>query len=169
MPTHISVQQQACRLEGFGWCIKIIIYISICYIHCYCMKRPKIKAPPKCTSFSIQCFISQGQRSLRLTGLATAPCEHHYGQLTSESQFQIVESSRSYTNAATINQLKYRSRTCITGNIALRQWSLANKALGCTSCFIASRPHPRAIFYIMHSHGTLTSIKNVKSYQPCMG
>ena len=61
-------------------------------------------------------------------------------------------------NAATINQLKYRSRSCITGNIALGAWSRANKALGCASYFIGSRPRPRAIFPVMHSHGTLTSI-----------
>ena len=61
-------------------------------------------------------------------------------------------------NAATINQLKYRSRSCITPNIALGAWSRANKALGCASCFIVSRPHPCAIFAVMHSHGTLTSI-----------
>ena len=33
-------------------------------------------------------------------------------------------------------------------------------ALGCASCFIGSRPRPRAIFPVMHSHGTLTSIRN---------
>ena len=61
-------------------------------------------------------------------------------------------------NSTTINQLKYRFRSCITENIALGAWSRANKALGCASCFIGSRPHPRAIFPVMHSHGTLTSI-----------
>ena len=29
---------------------------------------------------------------------------------------------------------------------------------GVVSCFIGSRPHPRAIFAVMHSHGTLTSM-----------
>ena len=57
----------------------------------YCMKPPNIKAP-KCTLFSIQCFIFQGQRSQALTGLATAHCEHRWGQLTLESQYRIVES-----------------------------------------------------------------------------
>ena len=61
-------------------------------------------------------------------------------------------------NSATINQLKYRSRSYITENIALGAWSRANKALGCASCFIGSRPQPRAILAVMHSHGTLTSI-----------
>ena len=61
-------------------------------------------------------------------------------------------------NSATINQLKYRSRSCITENIALGAWSRENKALGCASCFIGSRPRLRAIFPVMHSHGTLTSI-----------
>ena len=44
----------------------------------YCMKPPNIKAS-KCTLFSIQCFIFQGQRSQGLTGLATAPSEHRDG------------------------------------------------------------------------------------------
>ena len=34
---------------------------------------------PKCTLFSIQCFIFQGQRSQGLTGLSMAPCEHSRG------------------------------------------------------------------------------------------
>ena len=46
----------------------------------------------KCTLFSIQYFIFQGQRSQGLTGLATAPSEHRDGQLTSENPFRIVES-----------------------------------------------------------------------------
>ena len=54
----------------------------------YCMKPPNIKAP-KCTLFS---FIFQGQMSQALTGLATAHCEHRWGQLTLESPFRIVES-----------------------------------------------------------------------------
>ena len=58
-------------------------------------------------------------------------------------------------NAATIN---YRYHSCIMENIVLRAWSRENKALGCASCFIGSRPHPRVIFAVMHSHGTLTSI-----------
>ena len=60
-------------------------------MYIYCMKPPNIKAP-KCTLFSIQCFIFQGQRSQALTGLATAHCEHRWGQLTLESQYRIVES-----------------------------------------------------------------------------
>ena len=54
-------------------------------------------------------------------------------------------------NVATIN---HHSRSCIMENIALGAWSLANKALGCASCFIGSRPRPRAIFPVMHSQGT---------------
>ena len=72
----------------------------------YCMKSPNIKAP-KCTLFS---FIFQGQRSQALTGLATAHCEHRWGQLTLESPFRIVEAAEA-KNAATINQLKYRSHS----------------------------------------------------------
>ena len=34
---------------------------------------------------------------------------------------------------------------------------------GCASCFIGSRPHPRAIFAVMHSHDTLTCIKQCSS------
>ena len=60
-------------------------------IYIYCMKPPNIKAP-KCTLLSIQCFIIQGQRSRELTGLATAHCEHRWGQITLESPFRIVES-----------------------------------------------------------------------------
>ena len=58
------------------------------------IKSPNVKAP-KCTLFSIQYFIFQGQRSQGLTGLATAPSEHRDGQLTSESPFRIIESSGS--------------------------------------------------------------------------
>ena len=58
------------------------------YIYIYCMKPPNIKAP-KCTLYS---FIFQGQRSQGLNGLATAHCEHRWGQLTSESPFRIIES-----------------------------------------------------------------------------
>ena len=77
-----------------------VLYILLCrgaaipYIQVgviYCMKPPNIKAP-KCTLFSLQYFIFQGQRSQGLTGLATAPSEHRDGQLTSESPFRIVES-----------------------------------------------------------------------------
>ena len=79
------------------------------------------------------------------------------GSLLRRAHFESLRAAEA-KNAATINQLKYRSRSCITGNIALGAWSRANKALGCASCFIGSRPRPRAIFPVMHSHGTLTSI-----------
>ena len=125
-------------------------------MYVYCMKPPNIKAP-KCTLFCKQYFIIQGQRSQGLTGLATAPSEHRDGQLTSETHFESLRAAEA-KNSATINQLKYRSRSCITENIALGAWSRANKALGCASCFIGSRPRPRAIFPVMHSRGTLTSI-----------
>ena len=69
-------------------CIYIHVYI---YIYIYCMNPPNNKAT-KCTLFSIQYFIFQGQRSQALTGLATAHCEHRWGQLTLESPFRIVES-----------------------------------------------------------------------------
>ena len=75
------------------------------------------------------------------------------GSLLRRAHFESLRAAEA-KNAATINQLKYRSRSCITGNIALGAWSRANKALGCASCFIGSRPRPRAIFPVMHSHGT---------------
>ena len=76
------------------------------------------------------------------------------GSLLRRAHFESLRAAEA-KNSATINQLKYRSRSCITENIALGAWSRANKALGCASCFIGSRPRPRAV---MHSHGTLTSI-----------
>ena len=79
------------------------------------------------------------------------------GSLLRRAHFESLRAGEA-KNSATINQLKYRSRSCITANIALGAWSRANKALGCASCFIGSRPHPRAIFAVMHSHGTLTSM-----------
>ena len=60
------------------------------------------------------------------------------GSLLRRAHFESLRTAEA-KNAATINQLKYRSRSCITGNIALGAWS-------------------RAIFPVMHSHGTLTSI-----------
>ena len=69
---------------------RLSVYIYM-YIYVYCMKPPNIKAP-KCTLFSIQYFIIQGQRSQALAGLATAHGEHRWGQLTLESPFRIVES-----------------------------------------------------------------------------
>ena len=79
------------------------------------------------------------------------------GSLLQRAHFESLRAAEA-KNSATINQLKYRSRSCITANIALGAWSRANKALGCASCFIGSRPRPRAIFAVMHSLGTLTSI-----------
>ena len=87
------------------------------------------------------------------------------GSLLRRAHFELLRAAEA-KNSATINQLKYHSRSCITENIALGAWSRANKALGCASCFIGSRPHPRAIFPVMHSHGTLTSIYYLN--YPCM-
>ena len=66
------------------------------------------------------------------------------GSLLRRAHFESLRAVEA-KNSATINQLKYRSRLCITANIALGAWSRANK-LGCASCFNGSRPHPRAIF-----------------------
>ena len=63
------------------------------------------------------------------------------GRLLRRAHFESLRVAEA-KNAATINQLKYRSRSCIMENIALRAWS-------------------RAIFPVMHSHGTLTSICNI--------
>ena len=89
------------------------------------------------------------------------------GSLLRRAHFESLRAAEA-KNAATINQLKYRSRSCITGNIALGAWSRANKALGCASCFIGSRPRPRAIFPVMHSHGTLTSIYMIVTMINCV-
>ena len=112
----------------------------------YCMKPPNIKAP-KCTLFS---FIFQGQRSQALPRLIASMVG---GSLLWRAHFESLRAAET-KNAATINQLKYRSRSCITGNIALGAWSRANKALRCAPCFIGSQPRPRGIFPVMHSHGT---------------
>ena len=188
-------------------------------LYLYCMKPPNIKAP-KCTLYSIQCFIIQGQRSqgstvlprliasivggsllrrahfesLRAAEAKNAATINHLmskrqsvlyfpnstllsrvkghkgspvlprllssivmGSLLRRAHFESLRAAEA-KNSATINQLKYRSRSCITANIALGAWSRENKAFGCASCFIGSRPHPCAIFAVMHSHGTLTSI-----------
>ena len=114
------------------------------------MKQPNIKAP-KCTLF----FRVKGHKGSPV--LPRLLPSIAMGSLLRRAHFESFRAAEA-KNAATINQLKYRSRSCITGNIALGAWSRANKALGCTSCFIGSRPRPRAIFPVMHSHGTLTSI-----------
>ena len=49
------------------------------------------------------------------------------GSLLRRTHFESLRAAEA-KNAATINQLKYRSRSCITGNIALGAWS---RALGC--------------------------------------
>ena len=73
----------------------------------YRMKPPNIKAL-KCTSFSIQCFIFQGQRSQGHTSLATAPCEHRFASLLWRAHFESLRAAEA-KNVATINQLKYRT------------------------------------------------------------
>ena len=78
------------------------------------------------------------------------------GSLPQRAYFESLRAAEA-KKPATINQLKYRSRSCIMENIALGAWSPANKAHGCASCFIGSRSRPHAIFPIMHSHGTLCS------------
>ena len=114
-------------------------------------KRPSVLYLPKSTLFS------------RVKGHKGSPVLPRLlpsivmGSLLRRAHFESLIAAEA-KNSATINQLKYRSRSCITENIALGAWSRENKALGCASCFIGSRPRPRAIFPVMHSHGTLTSI-----------
>ena len=82
-----------------------------------------------------------------------ALCKHYLDQLTS-AHFESLRVAEA-KNQDTMNQF---FSLCIMENIALRACFQANKALGCASHFIGTRPRPRAIFFIMHSHGTLTSI-----------
>ena len=120
------------------------------------MKPPNINAP-KCTFFPYSALFSRvkGHKcSLVLPWLIASIVG---GRSLWRADFKSLRAAEA-KNVATINQLKYRSRSCITGNIALGAWSRENKTLGCASCFIGSRPRPRAIFPVMHSHGTLTSI-----------
>ena len=86
-PCATSLIHQAFSLNA----VLFITQVNENFYKFYCMKPPNIKAP-KCTLYSIQCFIFQGQRSQGLNGLATAHCEHRWGQLTSESPFRIIES-----------------------------------------------------------------------------
>ena len=116
------------------------------------MKPPNIKAP-KCTLFSTQYFIFQGKGhkgSLALPWLLASIVE---GSLLRRAHFESLRVAEAKT-VATINQYKYRTRSCITKNIALRAWSRANKVLGCASRFIGSRPRPHTIFLIIHCTST---------------
>ena len=78
---------------------------------------------------------------------STAPARTHYGNIHNEIFTATTESLRAAEakNAATINQLKYRSRSCIMENVALGAWFRANKSLGCASCSFGSRPCPRTL------------------------
>ena len=69
------------------------------------------------------------------------------GSLPRRAYFESLRAAEA-KNAATINQLKYRSHSFIIENIALGAWSRANKALGYASCF-GSRPRPRAIRLVL--------------------
>ena len=126
-------------------------------------KRPSVLYLPKSTLFS------------RVKGHKGSPVLPRLlpsivmGSLLRRAHFESLIAAEA-KNSATINQLKYRSRSCITENIALGAWSRANKALGCASCFIGSRPRPRAIFPVMHSHGTLNEnfYKLERVYRECI-
>ena len=92
------------KIHPFRVANHIIIYIHAIHSHAvrrrhnsllntfYCTKPPNIKAP-KCTLFSMQCFI-----------------------LPRRAYFESLRAAEA-KNAATMNQ--YRSRSCIMENIAL--------------------------------------------------
>ena len=81
------------------------------------------------------------------------------GSLLRRVHFESLRAEKA-KNTATIHQLKYCSRSCITENIPLGERSRQNKELGYAWCFIGSRPCPHAIFPVIQSHGTLISIYN---------
>ena len=89
-------------------------------------KRPSVLYLPKSTLFS------------RVKGHKGSPVLPRLlpnivmGSLLRRAHFESLIAAEA-KNSATINQLKYRSRSCITENIALGAWSRANKALGCAS------------------------------------
>ena len=112
------------------------MYVTIINRQCkfliiYCMKPPKIKAP-KCTLFS---RVKKGHKGSPVLPRLLASIVG--GSLLRRAHFESLRMAEA-KNATTINQLKYRSRLCISENIALGAWSRANKALGCASCFIGS-------------------------------
>ena len=115
------------------------------------MKPPNIKAP-KSTPYSALFSRVKGHKSSPVLPRLLASIVG--GSLLRRAHFESLRAAEA-KNAATINQLKYRSHSCI---IVLGAWSRANKILGCASCFIGSRPRLRAIFPLMHSHGTLKAL-----------
>ena len=119
------------------------------------MKPPNIKVQ-KFTLFSFLFSRVKGHKDSPVLSRLLAGIVR--GSLPRRAYFESLKAAEA-KNAATISQLKYRSRPCIMENIALGAWSRENKALGCASCFIGFRPRPRAIFPVMHSHGTLTCSK----------
>ena len=85
-------------------------------------KRPSVLYLPKSTLFS------------RVKGHKGSPVLPRLlpsivmGSLLRRAHFESLIAAEA-KNSATINQLKYRSRSCITENIALGAWSRENKAL----------------------------------------
>ena len=77
----------------------------------YSMKPPNIKAP-KCTLFS---RVKGHKGSPVLTRLLAGIVR---GNLPRRAYFESLRAAEA-KNAATLNQLKYRSRSCIMENIAL--------------------------------------------------
>ena len=114
------------------------------------MKPPNIKAP-KCTLYS---FIIQGQRSQGLNGLATAHCEHCWGQLTSESHFESLRAAEA-KNAATINHLMSKRQSVLhfpnsTLNLALYSNKLIVIITSCTTGPYLASIH--TVYNVLHMY-----------------
>ena len=79
------------------------------------MKPPNVKVP-KCTLFSrVKGHKGSPVLPRLLAGIVR-------GSLPQRAYFELSRAAEA-KNAATINQLKYPSRSCIIENIALRAWS----------------------------------------------
>ena len=148
VPEYLGTRVVAARSDPYGTLFVTKIKAQCHIITFYCTKPPNIKAP-KCTLFSIQCFNSRvkGHKGSPVFPWLLASIVG--GSSLRRAHFKSLRAAEA-KNAAAIN---HRSRSYIMENIALGAWSRANKALSC-----GSRPRPRAIFPVMHSHGTLTSI-----------
>ena len=81
------------------------------------------------------------------------------GSLLRRAHFESLRPAEA-KNSATINQLKYHSRSCITENIALGAWSRANKALVQYST-VVSLPE------MLHSY-ILLILQDINFYNTCI-
>ena len=106
------------------------------------MKPPNIKAP-KCTLFSIQCFIFQGQRSQALTVLPRLIVSIVGGSLLWRAHFESLRVAEA-KNAATINRLMSERQSVLYFPYS----TLLSRVKGHKGSPVLPQP----------SHGTLTSI-----------